>query len=1236
VEKKERFMTDNSLIADFADETREHLEKMESNLLRLESDPTDPELLNSIFRSVHTIKGASEYLGFERIAQLSHRLESLLDRFRGGRLEADKVAVDVLIDARDRMGDLIAQVEKSGQEAAPIDDLLDRADGIAEGSVTEDVPAETIAVYGDEADTELFDIFVEQLAAGIESLLETAHRIARNENLSGAAAAMSDQVEKLASTANYMGYEALAEVYDRMQAAIAAFQSGIETAGPEAIESFLVSGIVSHIDRIRGLFPDAEALRRIDTAITVEITAVDQEAGDLPGLVFDEVVEEALDGEAPAEEIELDLAPDEKIVVEQVPTAPDNSLIADFAEETREHLEEMESNLLRLESDWTDPELLNTIFRSMHTIKGASEYLGFERIAQLSHRLENLLDRFRDGSLRADKIAVDVMIDARDRIGDLIAQIEAWGQEAAPIDDLLDRVAAIADGTASVDETAVEEQYGSEADTELFDIFIEQLTAGIHQLVETARRLVDGAFNGAVVKELAGQVEKLAATANYMSYDGLSAVYADMQSEIDSFDSRSDDPGLEDIDRFVQSTMVFGVRRIQNLFPDAQDLAGIDTTIVIEAPESMEEVSVAPERETDFEPDRFPASEPKSEPEPELEAEPEYEPESELATDIKNEPAEPTGIDQLLDGLPVFEENDRDSLLSATLDATFSSMRNGDDDADASSVADIDDDPMALQFSTEEAGDDIPKPIDADPGDADPSLAIIDDFGEDRDEAAETIEDVAVEDAAASEVPSEDEETVDLWPEADETPAQVPDTPEEEDEVVLPVIDFSKPAETEKKDPEPDTAETFNARSATRKSIRVDADKVDDLMNQVGELVVNRASFSQLFNDMRELLLYLNHRFSMNKADLHMVSGLTTRLGDATTVLGRVTGELQEQVMKVRMLPIARLFNRYPRLVHDLLKDANKKVQLQFRGEETELDRMVIEQLADPLIHIIRNAVDHGIEACEDRKRKGKPESGVLVLEAYQEGGDVVIDVTDDGKGIDLSRIRQKAVEKQLADWDALEQMDRQDLIDMIMLPGFSTTDEITHTSGRGVGMDVVKRNIEKINGSMKIETRQDMGTRIRIKIPLTLAIIPALMTRCGDSHLTIPLNAVDETLRIDQGEIFTVDGSEVMHLHDEPLPLIRLTDLLNIPFSSSDQGGRLFVVVVKTATGRTGFVVNELLGRQEAVIKPMEDYLQEDSGFSGATILGDGSVSLILNVDELAVMAKAHEAERKLAAAVL
>ncbi len=877
----------------------------------------------------------------------------------------------------------------------------------------------------------------------------------------------------------------------------------------------------------------------------------------------------------------------------------DNSLLADFADETREHLEELESSLLRLEATPEDQELLNTIFRSVHTIKGASEYLGFERIAGLTHRLENLLDLFRGGSLHADKVAMDLLIDARDRIGDLISQIEESGQETAEIDDLLDRVDAIASSEAPADgESVAAAVYEGEADEELFDIFIEQLAAGLGQLMETAGRMARGEGVAHAAEEMTDQVDRLAGTANYMGYDALAAVYGDMLAALERFSSRSEAAGADDIEDLLQSTIVAGIARIQDLFPNADPLAAIDTDCLTEAP-----VDAAPSPQSS-----------------------------------ESEPPASSDVARLLSGLPAIDEGERESLLSKTLDETFSSMRVSDNDNEGVGDAQIDEDPIAMQFSSDvdEAG--YRPPLSQNEGDRDEALAILDDFGADRNDAASTpVHRNADGSFAWQPAGSEGDDDADLWPEATASSIPASDFSEEDPETPARVVDFSTPTPPEKTAAEESVPETVSTRSNIRRSIRVDADKVDDLMNQVGELVVNRSSFVQLFDEMREMAHYLNHRFPMDKEDQRLVSSFSARLNDATTVLGRVASELQEQVMKVRMLPISRLFNRYPRLVHDLVKNSDKKIQLQFRGEETELDRMVIEQLADPMIHIIRNAVDHGIEARDDRKSNGKPESGVLLLEAYHEGSNVVIEVTDDGKGIDLSRIRQKAVEKQLADRETLERMDQQALIDLIMLPGFSTTDRVTHTSGRGVGMDVVKRNIEKINGSLIVDTRQDVGTRIKIKIPLTLAIIPALMIRCGDSHITVPMSAVQETFRLDQGEIFTVDGSEMMHLHDEPLSLVRLTDLLNMPALASDRSdGRFFVVVVKAANGRTGFIVDELLGRQEVVIKPLEDYLQENSGFSGATILGDGSISLILNVDELVVMAKEWEAERRLAAAVL
>jgi two-component system chemotaxis sensor kinase CheA len=315
--------------------------------------------------------------------------------------------------------------------------------------------------------------------------------------------------------------------------------------------------------------------------------------------------------------------------------------------------------------------------------------------------------------------------------------------------------------------------------------------------------------------------------------------------------------------------------------------------------------------------------------------------------------------------------------------------------------------------------------------------------------------------------------------------------------------------------------------------------------------------------------------------------------------------------------------------VHDLARSSGKKVALQLRGEDTELDKMVIERIADPLIHIIRNAVDHGLEIAEERRRKGKSETGKLVLSAYHESNHVVIEIEDDGRGVDLERIKAKAIEKGLIGESTASQLSDREIINLILIPGFSTADTITHTSGRGVGMDVVKKNIEKLNGTLEVDTTPGLSTRIRIKIPLTLAIIPALLVRVTDELFTIPLSVVDETLRVFKDEISVIEGVDVMYLRDETIPLIRLRDVFNMD-TRSEIAEKSFVVIVNTGQRRVGLIVDHMLGQEEVVIKPLEDYLQENSGFSGATILGDGQISLILDVYELIKLSTHKQARRQ------
>jgi len=283
------------------------------------------------------------------------------------------------------------------------------------------------------------------------------------------------------------------------------------------------------------------------------------------------------------------------------------------------------------------------------------------------------------------------------------------------------------------------------------------------------------------------------------------------------------------------------------------------------------------------------------------------------------------------------------------------------------------------------------------------------------------------------------------------------------------------------------------------------------------------------------------------------------------------------------MLPIAQLFNRYPRLVRDLIHDTDKKVHMDIVGEETELDKMVIEEISDPLVHIIRNAVDHGCETTEERHQLGKPESCALKLESYHESNHVVIEISDDGRGISPILVRQKALEKNLFSQDELDRMGHRDIMGIIMKPGFSTADTVSKTSGRGVGMDVVKKNIEKLNGTIEIDSKTGVGTRFRIKIPLTLAIIQALLVRVGNDIFTIPLSTVEETLRVFEDDISMIEGVEVIHLRDSTLSLLRLSEIFGIKSKAQDSR-KAFVVVVNTGMREVGLVVDSLIGQEEAV----------------------------------------------------
>ena len=382
-------------------------------------------------------------------------------------------------------------------------------------------------------------------------------------------------------------------------------------------------------------------------------------------------------------------------------------------------------------------------------------------------------------------------------------------------------------------------------------------------------------------------------------------------------------------------------------------------------------------------------------------------------------------------------------------------------------------------------------------------------------------------------------------------------------------------------------------KSITGKTVRVDIERLDNLMNLVSELII------------------IKTRLEENKGDEG--SGGDT---EALEYLERITTNLHDAVMKVRMVPIERVFNRFPRMVRDLSKDLGKRIKLYMYGEETEVDRTVIDEIGDPLIHLIRNSIDHGIEQVDERNRLGKPSEGKVTLRAFHDGNTVVIEVEDDGKGIDVKKVSNKAVELDLYSRQQIEQLSHEELTNLIFYPGFSTSLSVSDLSGRGVGLDVVKTKIESLGGMVEVESEPDIGTKFVIRLPLTLAIIQALLVSLGKESYAIPLSSIKEIVTMEHTETKKVQDREVVMLRGELLPVVRLDKELEVE-ERSDMGNQMTVVVVKKGEKLAGMVVDSLIGQQEIVIKALGKYLVGIKHIAGATILGDGRVSLILDTNQ-------------------
>ena len=961
----------------------------------------------------------------------------------------------------------------------------------------------------------------------------------------------------------------------------------------------------------------------------------------------------------------------------------DPELFADFIAEAKEHLETIEPNLLELEKSPDNLALLNEIFRPMHSLKGASGFLGLNRINQMAHKSENILDALRKGSMVVTPAIMDVILAATDALRQMIDNLEASNAEGdVAIEPIMAQIDAIMAGdapeTAPVAQApepsvqAVQEPQPDPAPAAPAEPSPTAEAASTSAAADHGEQLRNQGLSG---KEWVATLPAKPVYALTAFGEGHLKDFIDESSEIienlnNGLLELEENPTgktdlVNDLFRFFHNMKgnsgIIGYNELNALTHEAETLLNnvrqgkitpshelIDLLLlVVDMMEALvQKIDVSSGQVTPFEtepvvrqlqaalaggpvalPDELLTAQGNGQADPEAPPAEEPEPAAQEA-DHPVEVVSPTII-------PVGSEGDDAEAFRVTvrqqmeiIHAALETLKK--DGTHKDSIDAIYRCLVAVKNACGFMGlTDIKVYAERTAGIVDQGRTsgivfglMVDLLSQEVAIINDMVDKALAEGKAVHVDAPEEPETPPVSPAAAK-PAAAATAPQAADPTpsapkpVAPRPAASpapKPAAAKPGAPAGKAGAPGVPEHKSSSTIRVDHERLDHLMNLIGELIINRNRYTLIARSLED---------SGHDVDISQVA---QSLSETTYAMARISDDLQDTIMKVRMVPVSSVFSRFPRLVRDLSRKSGKEVDLVMEGEETELDKSVVEVIGDPLVHLIRNSVDHGIEPEEERVAAGKPPHGKVTLRAFHKGNSVAIEIEDDGKGIDPAKMREVAVHKGLMSAEEAAQLDDREAIELIFAPGFSSAEKITDISGRGVGMDVVRTNIKNLKGSVSTHSEVGKGTRFTLSLPLTLAIIDALMVNVSGQMYAIPLDAVSETTKIEAVRLTDVKGRKAVTLRGEVLGVVELAEMLGLP-RTDPLPEVLAVVVIHDNDRRLGLVVDRLLERQEIVIKPLGAYLGDLKGISGATIMGDGSVILILDPHEVYLMATSKAA---------